>query len=383
MPVTCENHPQFAELKQEVLFFLHDLKSPLSLLQALSSTQRELDRGQLKELLSEVLGRLKIAIREQESRLRQPALTDCATTTDIFLGRPMTSTIDEILRGSNRDSNIKLGELTPNPDSKNPSTMRLEFKPDDNLMAALNRDFLESIRLEDLAKGQARALGANNETPLTRAEDSSSSPTEPGIAWTLLEKEERDRELMAQLNRDFLEADRRIRISESLQTVLKKTVGKSFLDLLRHQETQLICEIPLKLKSIHCPFPAADLQRTLKNILINAAQAVATVPQPRRIYYRVSLVKALSTRQPASLQIVIEDNGPGLPQQMHSHWGTLGKTFGKADGTGVGLYQAKTFAAKFGGEISVGISPQGLPLRPGTKVSVTLPLHLPKKNLPN
>ena len=74
--------------------------------------------------------------------------------------------------------------------------------------------------------------------------------------------------------------------------------------------------------------------------------------------------------------VKIIDNGFGIPNEVLSKVGTLGFTYGKKDGTGRGIYDAKRSIESCGGQLSIS-SEQGA----GTIVSVefdrVLPPHEP------
>jgi signal transduction histidine kinase len=70
------------------------------------------------------------------------------------------------------------------------------------------------------------------------------------------------------------------------------------------------------------------------------------------------------------LQIEISDNGPGIHPGIIDHVFNQGFTSGKANGTGLGLYHAKTQIEAWGGQINIKSE-----VNTGVKIMIRLPIH--------
>lgn len=83
-----------------------------------------------------------------------------------------------------------------------------------------------------------------------------------------------------------------------------------------------------------------DIQRILSNLINNAIEAIAD-----NIHISVILIaeKFVST-------LKIEDNGPGIPEQVLKNLGALGNTHGKRQGHGLGLYHTFQTVQNVGGK---------------------------------
>ena len=95
-----------------------------------------------------------------------------------------------------------------------------------------------------------------------------------------------------------------------------------------------------------------QLTQVVMNIARNAAQALAGVPEPRirfetRIARGVTLAKK---RHRLALALSIEDNGPGVPQDIRERI-FFPLVSGREGGSGLGLMIAETFVAQHNGAI--------------------------------
>jgi len=103
---------------------------------------------------------------------------------------------------------------------------------------------------------------------------------------------------------------------------------------------------------------AKELQRAVSNLVNNAVEAFekgGTV-----------LVKVFALD--GRVLIAVKDDGKGIPADVLAKLGGKGETHGKAGGTGLGLYHAKTSAESWGGTLKIESEPGK-----GTTVTMELP----------
>lgn len=86
---------------------------------------------------------------------------------------------------------------------------------------------------------------------------------------------------------------------------------------------------------------STDFERSVQNLLINAIEAGSG---------KTHIQIHASYSQPI-ITILIKDNGIGIPEQIHHKLFQEGATFGKTQGTGLGLYQCKKFFNDIGGKL--------------------------------
>jgi signal transduction histidine kinase len=107
-----------------------------------------------------------------------------------------------------------------------------------------------------------------------------------------------------------------------------------------------------------CDLPKADLQRIVSNLLNNAIEASDDRKGPITIEVRI---------YPHFVEIVIDDKGKGIPQQVLAEIGQEGFSFDKK-GTGLGVFHAKSLVGSLGGKFEVASA-----LRVGTRVTMKIP----------
>jgi len=101
------------------------------------------------------------------------------------------------------------------------------------------------------------------------------------------------------------------------------------------------------------------------NLLVNAEQALAGAPPPRRVELRVRF-----DRMAMQLVAEVEDNGPGIPQEVVSRvFEPFFTTKPEGQGTGLGLSVCRGLIEAHGGTIDV-----RRPARGGTLFEIRLPV---------
>jgi signal transduction histidine kinase len=101
-----------------------------------------------------------------------------------------------------------------------------------------------------------------------------------------------------------------------------------------------------------------DLQRAVSNLINNSAEAIGG---------KGSVTIRVSADAPTLCRLSVEDDGPGIPQDVLSRVTERGATFGKQAGTGLGLYHARRVVESWGGTISINNLQNG-----GTRVDLLL-----------
>lgn len=110
-------------------------------------------------------------------------------------------------------------------------------------------------------------------------------------------------------------------------------------------------------------FDPRSLERALYNLLLNACEAA---PENGAVEVRAAEVSGRIT-------IAVADNGPGIAESIKGRLFHPFVSYGKENGTGLGLAVVQKIVQDHGGEISVQRTSQG-----ETVFTITLPGHLPE-----
>jgi signal transduction histidine kinase/predicted RNA-binding protein with RPS1 domain len=118
--------------------------------------------------------------------------------------------------------------------------------------------------------------------------------------------------------------------------------------------------------------PAVQVQQILLNVVINAVQQISLLrpAQGGRIQIRMSQERR---EQHNSIQVVVEDDGPGIHRRLWERVFELGFTTRGEGGSGLGLYITRSLAETLGGRVWVVDSS----VLWGTTVAVELPAAPP------
>jgi signal transduction histidine kinase len=108
-------------------------------------------------------------------------------------------------------------------------------------------------------------------------------------------------------------------------------------------------------------FDAKKLERVIQNLVLNACEAIP---------HRAGQVSVSLARNEQAVEVLVQDNGPGIPDAVRDSLFEPFVSFGKENGTGMGLTVVQKVVADHGGSVVVErTSPEG------TVFKVTLPVH--------
>lgn len=123
---------------------------------------------------------------------------------------------------------------------------------------------------------------------------------------------------------------------------------------------EIVCELPNDLSLARVPISATKLSRVLSNLLNNAIEALRERPK--------GFITIAATSVSQRVLLSIEDNGKGIPADLLHKLRTVGGSYQKSEGAGIGLQQAKAALARARGALSIDSAPGQ-----GTTVTLELP----------
>ncbi len=116
---------------------------------------------------------------------------------------------------------------------------------------------------------------------------------------------------------------------------------------------------------------ADRLGQLVLNLLVNAQQALVSVPTPRELRIETGVHRAAS-----QLWLRVSDNGPGVPEDMRERiFDPYFSTKGEGAGTGLGLSVSRSVARDHGGELLLEQGHGAGATRGGASFCLRLPLH--------
>ncbi|MFN7685687.1 MAG: sensor histidine kinase, partial [Oligoflexia bacterium] len=102
----------------------------------------------------------------------------------------------------------------------------------------------------------------------------------------------------------------------------------------------------------------SELKRILSNLINNSVEAI---DGPGEVHLKLS-------RTESGLVLKVRDSGKGIPADVIPRLMSRGESYGKKDGSGLGLFHAKTTVERWGGSIGIASAP-GV----GTEVTIKFP----------
>ncbi len=124
----------------------------------------------------------------------------------------------------------------------------------------------------------------------------------------------------------------------------------------------IICEIDGLTGEEAIPLSGLEFQRMVSNLINNAYESYEG---------KGGVVKIKISKIESRINIRIIDFGKGMAKEILADIGNFGTSFGKAKGSGIGIYSAKELVNSIGGELNI-TSIRG----DGTEISISLPYQI-------
>lgn len=159
------------------------------------------------------------------------------------------------------------------------------------------------------------------------------------------------------------EQNEKLRLQPRQQVNLVDPVRAAFelkqMQYQSHKKVKLDFSDVNKLDGIFLTTDASEFQSVISNLIENAFEAL-----PSKIG-TIQLKVALSS---SVVEIIITDNGQGIAEDILQKINSIGGTYGKKNGTGIGLKHAKGILSSASGKIEIHST-----LEKGTSVSLLIP----------
>jgi len=133
------------------------------------------------------------------------------------------------------------------------------------------------------------------------------------------------------------------------------------LELVRYQLPERLTLVHTVSPGLRCRLPRSRLHQAMLNLVLNAAQAIGD--RPGRVTIHAS-------SQAGALHLSVEDDGPGLPDDLLRR-GVRPFATWREQGTGLGLAVVRRFVQDLGGELSLANREGG-----GARITLLLPCEV-------
>lgn len=150
-----------------------------------------------------------------------------------------------------------------------------------------------------------------------------------------------------------------------LSEVVKSVVNQKRFELKsKDPDLSLTCKCSSDLTYTFVDVDETELKSVLSNMINNAYEAIDS--EKKQIKSSISLKEGM-------IKIRIKDNGNGIPEEVKDSLFNRGVTFGKAGGTGYGLFHARSYIESWDGNVSVESTSGN-----GTTFSIEIPQWVPQ-----
>jgi signal transduction histidine kinase len=143
--------------------------------------------------------------------------------------------------------------------------------------------------------------------------------------------------------------------------VIQQIVDEKKIEYSKLNNVALSFWVDQKSKGVKVGLSAIDLQRIISNLINNSVQA--------RIEDRKLEVRTQIEKNQKSLLLTVADTGKGIPDHIKSRLGNDQLSFGKSEGTGLGLLTAFEKVRAAGGHLEV-LSKVNV----GTQIRISIPI---------
>jgi signal transduction histidine kinase len=142
-----------------------------------------------------------------------------------------------------------------------------------------------------------------------------------------------------------------------------RTCIQEVVDAFRYEFADILFRLNID-EPLKIPIKESDLKRILTNLINNAREAQRPEEKLK--------IEIITSHRENLCSILITDNGQGIPENVLTQIGNEGATFGKSNGTGLGIFGAKTQLNSIKGDLKI-TSAAGQ----GTQILMIWPVAIP------
>lgn len=149
--------------------------------------------------------------------------------------------------------------------------------------------------------------------------------------------------------------------SQLLSSLIESIISEKRFQFQAKPGIEIISTINADSLGLFASVQATEFKRLISNLLNNAIEILGDIG-------KVEVSLAIKESQ---VELRVKDNGKGIPPEILKKLGQRGETHGKAEGSGLGLYHARTSVESWGGSLKLESE-----VGKGTSVIINLPKAL-------
>lgn len=146
--------------------------------------------------------------------------------------------------------------------------------------------------------------------------------------------------------------------------IAQKVIKTAKMRYRHHSQLSITTNLDGSAASLDAKICEVEFERALTNLINNAVEALRAE----------GFIKVVLKVKKKTIQLSVIDSGPGIPQHLLATITSPGVSYGKNEGSGLGLYQAKKAVESSGGRLFISTT-EGH----GTRVILEIPFISPSQ----
>lgn len=152
--------------------------------------------------------------------------------------------------------------------------------------------------------------------------------------------------------------------TQCLPGLLEEIVSEKRVEFRNRTNFSLELKIGCENYGVFADVQATEFKRTISNLIDNSAD---TLPNGGNVTVTLATFGSIA-------EVYVQDDGPGIPEDILPRLGERGQTYGKKNGSGLGLFYARQCCRNWGGDLRIESK-----VGQGTLVALSLFQALPPK----
>lgn len=150
--------------------------------------------------------------------------------------------------------------------------------------------------------------------------------------------------------------------TQLISSLIDPIISEKRLQFRSRMDVRIEMELGPASYGLFAEVQPVEFQRLISNLINNSVEALSGA----------GIISVVVSGDESGVLIAVQDNGRGIAPEILPRLARLGETHGKPDGSGLGLYHARTSVERWGGTLNIESFPGPSP-RSGTIIRIRLP----------